>query len=112
MTNETTLQHKIMLTASRVPGVRLFRNNTGFDKTAKVKYGLCVGSSDLIGWKTITIEPKHVGQKIAVFVALEVKTATGRPSTEQLNFIDVVDSSGGHAGIVRSEKDAEDLLNG
>jgi hypothetical protein len=110
MTNETTIQHKIMLAASRVPGVRLFRNNTGFDKTAKVRYGLCVGSSDLIGWKTITIKPHHVGQKIAVFVALEVKTPTGRPTTEQLNFIDVVDSSGGHAGIVRSEEDAVTLL--
>jgi len=110
MTNETNIQHEIMLAASRVPGVRLFRNNTGFDKTAKVRYGLCVGSSDLIGWKTIEITPFHVGQKIAVFVALEVKTPKGRPTTEQLNFIDVVDSAGGHSGIVRSEEDAVNLL--
>ena len=58
--NETTLMQRIMLAASKLPGVRLFRNNTGFDSAAKVRYGLCVGSSDLIGWKTITIEPKHV----------------------------------------------------
>lgn len=108
---ETTLMQRIMLAASKIPGVRLFRNNTGFDSAAKVKYGLCVGSSDLIGWKTITIEPKHVGQKIAVFVALEVKTESGRPTKDQLNFIDVVDHSGGHAGIVRSDKDAEVLLS-
>lgn len=109
--NETTLMQRIMLAASKIPGVRLFRNNTGFDATAKVRYGLCVGSSDLIGWKTITIEPKHVGQRVAIFVALEVKTESGRPTKDQLNFIDVVDNSGGHAGIVRSAKDAEVLLN-
>lgn len=108
--NETTLMQRIMLAASKIPGVRLFRNNTGFDSAAKVRYGLCVGSSDLIGWKTIEITPHHVGQKIAVFVALEVKTQTGRPTTEQLNFIDVVDSAGGHSGIVRSEEDAVNLL--
>ena len=110
MTNETTLMQRIMLSASKIPGVRLFRNNTGFDKSAKVRYGLCVGSSDLIGWKTIEITPHHIGRKIAVFVALEVKTESGRPTTEQLNFIDHVDMAGGHAGIVRSEQDAEGLL--
>lgn len=108
---ETTLMQRIMLAASKIPGVRLFRNNTGFDSAAKVRYGLCVGSSDLIGWKTIQIEPKHVGQRMAVFVALEVKTESGRATPDQINFIDIVAKSGGHAGIVRTAKDAEVLLD-
>ena len=46
-------------------GVRLFRNNVGFDAQNKVKYGLMTGSSDLIGWTQIEITPHHVGKKAA-----------------------------------------------
>ena len=46
---------------------------------SRVTYGLCVGSSDLIGW--ITLEGR------AIFVALEIKTDTGRTSHDQENFI-------------------------
>ena len=109
--NETQLMRQIMLAVSKILGVRIFRNNTGFDSTNKVRYGLIQGSSDLIGWKSITITPDMVGQKVAVFVALEVKTTKGRATEEQKNFVAVVKGAGGKAEIVRSVTDAIKVLS-
>jgi len=64
--------------------------------------GLCVGSSDLIGYR-------KVGD-LAQFVALEVKSATGRPTTEQTRFLDHINTAGGCAAIVRSVADAHSVL--
>lgn len=92
--------------------VRLFRNNTGAleDKTGRiVRYGLCKGSSDLIGWQTVEVTPEMVGQRLAVFVALEVKDK-GRLTAEQAQFLEVVRRAGGIAGEVRSVEDAESVL--
>ena len=52
-----------------------------------------------------------VGQKVAVFVALEVKTTKGRATEEQKNFIAVVKGAGGKAEIVRSVTDAIKVLS-
>jgi hypothetical protein len=43
-------------------------------------------------------------------VFLEVKTATGRPSAEQINFIETVRKMGFSAGIVRSVDEALELI--
>ena len=91
--------------------VRLFRNNVGFDATNKVRYGLVPGSSDLIGWKTIEITKHHVGRKIAVFTAIEVKKKGGRPTPAQKQFVDYVDECGGLAGICYSIEEAIELLS-
>ncbi|MFZ9952569.1 MAG: VRR-NUC domain-containing protein [Vulcanococcus sp.] len=64
--------------------------------------GLCVGSSDLIGYRQIG--------GVAQFVALEVKSATGQPSPEQSRFLDHILSAGGCAGVVRSVEDAHTVL--
>jgi hypothetical protein len=48
-----------------------------------VRFGLCKGSSDLIGLRSLEITPELVGQRLAQFVALEVKAAQGVPSPEQ-----------------------------
>ncbi len=105
---EKEIQNKI-LQLSR-GDVRLFRNNVGFDKSNKVKYGLAPGSSDLIGWKTITITEHHIGKKVAVFTAIEVKKPGGRISDKQQNFVDFVDACGGLSGICFSEDEAIELL--
>ena len=105
---EKEIQNKI-LQLSR-GDVRLFRNNVGFDKSNKVKYGLAPGSSDLIGWKTITIAEHHIGKKVAVFTAIEVKKPGGRISEKQQNFVDFVDACGGLSGICFSEDEAIELL--
>jgi hypothetical protein len=68
------------------------------------------GMSDLIGWHTVTITPEMVGRQLAVYSAIEVKTSRGRPSKDQLNFIENVRNSGGFAGIARSAEEAEQIL--
>jgi hypothetical protein len=65
--------------------------------------GLCVGSSDLIGYRRV--------DGLAQFVALEVKSERGRPTTEQTRFLDHINSAGGCAAIVRSVDDAHSVLH-
>jgi hypothetical protein len=72
--------------------------------------GLCVGSSDLIGYRSFLVEPEHVGQRVARFAAVEVKSATGRPTKEQTTFLNHVQSAGGVSGVTRSVEDAKALL--
>jgi hypothetical protein len=76
-----------------------------------VKYGLVEGGSDLIGWRTVIITPEMIGKPVALFLALEVKTATGKPTPEQENFIRAVRKAGGLAGVVRSCDDAIGVCN-
>lgn len=64
--------------------------------------GLCIGSSDLIGYRTIG--------GIAQFVALEVKSTTGRVTAQQEQFLNQIQAGGGCAGVVRSVGDAESML--
>ena len=110
--SEQQTQQQIRLALSRGP-VRLWRNNTGtlYDRQGSpVTFGLCKGSSDLIGLRSITIGPEHVGQTMAVFAAVEVKSPTGRPTPDQQAFIDTVQALGGLAGIARSVDDAAAIL--
>ena len=112
MTSEQHIQQHIRLACSTGP-VRLFRNNTGVLKDQHgrpVSFGLCKGSADLIGWTTRTITADMVGQQVAVFTSIEVKTPTGRLTPEQRHWLEVVGSSGGVAGVARSVADAEALL--
>lgn len=51
-----------------------------------------------------------VGVVNGMFVALEVKTPKGRVTPLQQNFIDRVKSEGGHAYVIRSLEDAEDVI--
>lgn len=109
---ETNITKDIMLHAHESLSC-LFRNNVGRlrnDRGEWVHYGLCVGSSDLIGYTTIRITPEMVGQDIAVFTAAEVKTATGQPAEQQKNFIKAVIRAGGIAGIARSRYDFAGLV--
>ncbi|NBV62657.1 MAG: VRR-NUC domain-containing protein [Rhodobacteraceae bacterium] len=91
---------------------RLWRNNTGALKDATgrlVRYGLCPGSSDLIGLRQVTITPDMVGQTLAVFTAIEVKDQ-GRLTEQQRAFITMVQQAGGMAGVARSVDDARRIL--
>ena len=71
--------------------------------------GLCVGSSDLIGWIPTIITQEMIGKQVSVFAAVEVKDGT-KPTPEQLNFIEQVKKSGGIAGIAHSVEEFEALL--
>ena len=113
MANEQTIQQHIRLACS-IGSCRLFRNNTGTLRDINgrpVSFGLCKGSADLIGWRTVTVTPEMVGQKIAVFTSIEVKSTSGRVKPEQKSWMDAVAAAGGIAGIARSVGEAMDLLS-
>lgn len=102
MTPEREIQHEIRLKIGALPDVVLWRNETGAAKhigprgrAQHVRYGLCVGSADLIG----------VGPG-GRFLALEVKTTTGTVTEEQRMFLELVRSKGGIAAVVRSVDEA------
>ena len=110
---EQRIQQEIRIACSN-GDTRLFRNNTGTLRDANgrpVQFGLCKGSADLIGWKRVTVTPDMVGQQVAVFLSIEVKTPTGRVRPEQHQWLDAVQAAGGIAGVARSVDDALDLLS-
>ena len=97
-------------------GHRLWRNNTGMAYQGIAHYkgrnltltnyrplhaGLCQGSSDLIGLTQVTITPEMVGQKIAVFTAIEIKAGKTRSTWLQENFVKTINKLGGIGKIVR-----------
>ncbi len=107
---ESAILNKIMLQWSNLGG-RCFRNNRGMAWVGKavrlangdvllknprqIRYGVGTnGGSDLIGWL-----PHETG---AIFSAIEVKTETGRVASEQINFIEQVNSAGGIGFVCRS----------
>jgi len=75
-----------------------------------VTFGLCKGSADLIGWRSVTITPEMVGQQVAVFTSIEVKSSSGRVKPEQQQWLNAVQAAGGIAGVARSVGEAMDLL--
>ena len=125
---ESDLQRLIQTTWSQTQG-RLFRNNCGVGwvgtlvrvnktqpllvgpgdvllKNARPLHaGLCEGSSDLIGWRLVTVTPEMVGKQIAQFAAVEVKSKTGRPTEMQAQFLHVVENSGGYAVLAKKLED-------
>jgi hypothetical protein len=113
---ETTLQQQIRLALGTRPDARLFRNQVGSlpdPRTGRlVTFGLAKGSADLIGWRTVTITPEMVGQQVAVFTSIEVKTPNGRVRPEQQAWLRVVQGAGGFAGIARSVPDALQIVTG
>jgi len=101
---EKELMNAIRAVLSR-PGtpVRLWRNNVGQladSRGIPVKYGLAVGSADLVG----IIKPS------GRWLAVEVKTPKGRATPEQLIWLQTVRDFGGIAVILRSVEEAEALL--
>jgi hypothetical protein len=112
--SETQIQQAVRLSCSQGPA-RLWRNNSGKlpdPKTGRwVQFGVASpGGSDLIGYRQVVIGPEHIGRTMAVFTAVEVKSATGRATAEQRAFIQHVEQAGGIAGVVRSVDDAKALL--
>ncbi|MGB9154374.1 MAG: hypothetical protein WCD70_14945 [Alphaproteobacteria bacterium] len=111
---ETAIANEIMIASSKV-GVVLHKNIRGMfytlDKKHKVKAGLLAdGSGDLIGYTPTIITQEMVGQTIAIYTSVEVKTETGTAKKHQKDWRDRVLSRGGKAGIARSVEDALEIL--
>lgn len=112
MNLESAILQNIRIAASKIPGVVLFRNNSG---KLQDQYGRWVsfgvgspGGADLIGWKIIS--PIR-GSKYAIFIAIEVKVPGGHRRPEQIQFIDSVRKAGGIAGFAESVGDAIRILD-
>jgi hypothetical protein len=103
-------------------GYCLWSNNVGVLQNrygTPVRYGLAndskalndrLKSSDLIGWKRVTVTQDMVGQTLAVFVAIECKKPNwryaGTPREEaQKRWIDLVVSSGGFGQFMTDAKE-------
>lgn len=71
----------------------------------RIFHGAPNGWPDLAGWETVEITPEMVGQKIAVFIAEEVK-ATGGLSDIQKMFRDTLEKMGGVFRVVKSSPQA------
>tara|TARA_A100001035_G_C27648377_1_gene438010 strand:- start:314 stop:712 length:399 start_codon:yes stop_codon:yes gene_type:complete len=108
--SETKLQQEIRLALGTIPSLRLFRNQVGQlpdPRTGRyVQFGLAKGSSDLVGFKTIKITPEMIGQEVAQFVSIEIKTERGKLTEVQQNWLQKVHDSGGIVGVARSIQDA------
>lgn len=123
---ESTIQTRILLRASET-GARLFRNNVGKGWTGtyvqlddgsilirnprRINYGLCVGSSDLIGWTPVEVTEDMVGQTVAIFTGIEVKTPKGRPTEDQQRFLSAVNSAGGVGMVGRDPEEVKRTLS-
>lgn len=101
-------------------GWTLFRNNVGacYDQKGNfIRYGLAndsaqlnksLKSSDLIGFRPVTIDPTYLGRTIGQFVALECKRTgwkfrgTDREHAQQ-KFLALVAANGGHARFTTGE---------
>lgn len=118
--SERRIQSEIMLAAGE-HGLTVWRNNVGTGWAGEVQKlkdgsilirnprplhaGLCKGSSDLIGLRSVTVTPEMVGQTLAQFAAIEVKQPGKCPAAHQRRFLDFVRQSGGVAVVARSPED-------
>jgi hypothetical protein len=110
---ESEIQQRIRIVLNKAGALtRVWRNNVGQYKkgNAYIKYGLCVGSADLVGVEKVVITPEMVGQTIGRFLAVEVKTPSGRLSPEQKAWLETIRSYGGRAVVFRSKDDAVTFL--
>lgn len=103
---EADLLKAIMLAAPQYH-CTLMRNNVGLLKDSRgkyVKYGLAIGSSDLIGWT--------ICNAAAIFTAVEVKQVGKKPTPEQHAFLDAVNKAGGIGCVAYSIDDLKRAIEG
>ena len=94
MTTETQLQIAVHDAIALTGKALLWRNQTG--QIGRLRFGLGVGGADLVG----VLRPN--GRAFA----LEVKTATGRMSREQVAWHRAWTDAGGFVACVRSVNEA------
>lgn len=111
---EREIMHAVRDALGKDRRVVLWRNDIGAvdrvvnGRKVHTRYGLAVGSSDLIGIvRMVYTDRPDVGR----FVALECKTATGRITEEQDLFLNLVRRFGGFACVVRSVVDATNAVD-
>lgn len=99
---ESSIMRAIREAINATRRARIVRNHVGFDQEIKTKYGLGVGSPDLIG-----VLKKPLGKCFAI----EVKTPIGRLSAEQKAWWRAARLYGITGGVARSVEEALALLD-
>jgi hypothetical protein len=115
--SEARVQSEVRLAAPGA-GMRLWRNNVGVlqdERGVPVRFGLAndtkalnerLKSSDLIGWRRLLIELRHVGSVVAQFSTLECKHSawSRRPGDAheeaQERWLQLVAAEGGYAKFI------------
>lgn len=113
---ETVIQNQILARHGARSDLTLWRNETAgawvgqqvardgrrvtLANAGRIFAGLAVGSSDLIG----------IQHGTGRFVALEIKTATGRVTVQQSKFLAAIEAAGGLAAVVRSVDESDAVL--
>lgn len=125
---ESDDQAKILLAIGALPDLRVFRNTVGEGWVGKVTahekdflvlqhprhvtFGLYPGSPDIVGWRSLLITPDMIGERIAQFTGLEVKTRHGRTADVQTRFLAALADAGACCGVVRSPDEALTIVKG
>ena len=107
---EKNIRNNIILLSAK-DGITLFNNPVGTAWAGKynpathsviapraVRYGLAIGSSDLIGITPVKITPDMVGKTIGVFTGVEVKVDKNgkyKETEEQKKFGKFIEKNGG-----------------
>ena len=98
-----------------MPDVTLWRNNRGqvlLPNGGRITYGVGpAGASDFIGYRSLVVTPDMVGQRLAVFCAVETKAPGKALTPAQEQFIERVRAAGGRAGVAHSADDAARVLS-
>jgi hypothetical protein len=100
---EAQIQAAVWRSINSTPDARVFRNHVGRVQDNRGRwhqFGLCPGSADLIGWRSVVITQDMVGQRVAKFLSLEIKAKGGRVRPEQERWLAAVLAAGGEARIV------------
>lgn len=131
--NPTNHVKDLLIAASKLAGVFLFRRNVGMgwignarmfhaDETITAHKGDVLirsarpfhsgieGQSDVYGWQEVIITADMVGTKIAQHVEIEGKTGSGREATAQKSWGAAVTRSGGVYGVAREVSDVARIL--
>jgi hypothetical protein len=100
---ESAVQVDVRLVYGQADGFVVWRNNSGIAEFngQKVRYGVGIGGADLLG-----VAPG------GLFLAVEIKTLTGRLEPDQLRFLELVWQLGGVACVCRSEEQAKEQVRG
>lgn len=105
---ESYVLREVLLAVAAVPGVVAWRQNSGLYYAPDGRGGFrrvraaMPGCADILGWVRLG--------SLAAFLALEVKTQTGRTRPEQREFLAAVRDSGGLAAVVRSPEEAVEAI--
>ena len=103
---ESQIQDEVRLALGNATDLIFWRNSVGVAEhwdghdVSRVRYGLAAGSSDLVG-----VLAPH-----GRWFALELKTASGRVTPEQTQWLSLVRRMGGFACVVRSVDEAKAAL--